>query len=61
MELLERIGDQAFEAARAGGRYIFYNTGPLTECGILDVIALGGTQEEAEAAMEKDLPHLLGV
>jgi hypothetical protein len=60
-ELLERIGDQAFEAPSARGRYIFYNTGPLTEFGMFDVIALGRTQEEAEAAMEEDLPHLLGV
>ena len=61
MELLERIGDQAFEAAHARGRYIFYNTGPLTEFGMLDVIALGRTQEEADAAMEVDFPHLLGL
>jgi hypothetical protein len=60
-ELLERIGDQIFDAPSARGRYIFYNTGPLTEFGMFDVIALGRTQEEAEAAMEEDLPHLLGV
>ena len=43
------------------GRFIFYNVGPLTRCGKLDVIALGRTPDEAEEALGSDLPRLLGL
>ncbi len=35
--------------------------GPLEGFGKLDVIALGETQSEAEAALEEDLPRILGL
>ena len=60
-ELLERVGGDAFDARTQTGRYIFYNVGPLSGCGKLDVIALGATQVEAEQAMLSDLPRLLGL
>ncbi len=60
-ELLAAVGDEAFDAASRTGRFIFYNVGPLEEFGKLDVVALGATQEEADAALAEDLPRLLGL
>jgi hypothetical protein len=60
-KLMARIGDAAFDVRRGTGRFIFYNTGPLAAHGKLDVIALGRAQEEAEEAMESELPRLLGL
>ena len=60
-EILERVGDEAFDVLTGTGRFIFYNTGPLREHGKLDVIAMGETQSQAEAALEEDLPKLLGL
>ncbi len=61
LELLARVGDEIYDAATGRGRFIFYNTGPLERFGKLDVIALGRSQAEAEAAMEEELPRLLGL
>jgi hypothetical protein len=60
-EVLERVGDAAYDPASGRGRYIFYNVGPLAKSGKLDVIALGQTQAGAETALEEELPALLGL
>ena len=59
-DLLGLVGDEAFDAARGTGRFVFYNVGPLAAFGKLDVIALGDTQSAAERAMLETLPRLLG-
>ncbi|MBT8494438.1 MAG: hypothetical protein KJO07_15385 [Deltaproteobacteria bacterium] len=58
-DILARVGDALFRTDRPGGRYIFYNVGPLAGSGKLDVIAIGETQEAAEQAMTEELPALL--
>ena len=60
-DLVAQVGDEAFDVRTGTGRFIFYNTGPLREHGKLDVIAMGETQSQAEAALEEDLPKLLGL
>jgi hypothetical protein len=60
-EILKRVGDDLYDPATGKGRFIFYNVGPLTRCGKLDVIALGRTPDEAEEALGSDLPRLLGL
>jgi hypothetical protein len=60
-QVLEVVGEEAYDVRTGGGSYIFYNTGPLAEFGKLDVIALGSSQEAADAALEEDLPRLLGL
>ena len=60
-DVLERAGGEAFDARTQAGRFIFYNVGPLRDCGKLDVIAVGATQADAERAMTDDLPRLLGL
>ena len=52
---------EAFDVQSGTGRFIFYNTGPLEGFGKLDVIALGETQSQAEAALEENLPRILGL
>ncbi len=60
-EILAALGDEVFDPATGRGRYILYNVGPLARFGKLDVIALGDSRPQAEAAMEEDLPRLLGL
>jgi hypothetical protein len=60
-DLVAQVGDEAFDVRTGTGRFIFYNTGPLREHGKLDVIAMGETQRQAEAALEEDLPRILGL
>lgn len=60
-DILKRVGDDLFRPADRRGRFVFYNTGPLADHGKLDVIALGTTQNEAERALEEDLPRLLNL
>jgi hypothetical protein len=60
-EILERVGEEAFDPRTARGRFIFYNVGPLERFGKLDVISLGATQREAEDGLTRRLPELLGV
>ena len=60
-DLLQQVGDQAWDHQSRQGRYLFYNTGPLTGFGKLDVIALGETQAEADAALEEDLGRIWGL
>lgn len=59
-EMLRRVGDELFDARSGRGRYLFYNVGPMRRFGKLDVVALGATQEEAESALQEDLPRRLG-
>jgi hypothetical protein len=58
-DILARVGDALYDPASGRGRYIFYNVGPLPGSGKLDVIAIGQTQEDAEKALEEELPALL--
>jgi len=60
-DLVARVGDEAWDHRTGKGRFLFYNTGPLKSFGKLDVIALGATQTEADAALEEDLPLLWGL
>jgi hypothetical protein len=60
-DLLGSVGSDLFDVADRRGRFIFYNTGPLTQHGKLSVIALGPSQESAERAREEDLSRLLGL
>ncbi len=60
-DILEAVGEEAFDPVIGRGRFIFYNVGPLAGFGKLDVIALGRSQSEAEAGLEEDLPRLLGL
>jgi len=60
-DLIDQVGSEAYDVQSGTGRFIFYNTGPLETHGKLDVIAMGETQTEAEAALEEDLPRLLGL
>ncbi len=60
-DILARVGDALYDPATGRGRYIFYNVGPLAGSGKLDVIAIGQTQEDAEKALEEELPALLGL
>jgi hypothetical protein len=57
-DIVNAVGDELFTAS-SGGRFIFYNPGPLPRSGKIDVIAVGTTQEEAEEALALDLPRLL--
>jgi hypothetical protein len=59
-EVLEQVGEHLFDRTTGRGSFIFYNTGPLKK-GKIDVIALGATQEEAEANAVELLPRLLGL
>lgn len=60
-EVLACLGDEAYDRRTGLGRYLLYNVGPLKGSGKLDVIALGETMEQADEAMEVDLPRLLGL
>ena len=60
-EILERVGDAAWSRRRPGGRFIFYNVGPLAEHGKLDVVALGADRAAADRALGEELPRRLGL
>ena len=57
-EVQSRLRSELYDPASGEGRFILYNVGPLRESGKLDVIAIGETQQEAEAALEVELPQL---
>ena len=57
-EVQSRLASELYDPASGEGRFILYNVGPLNASGKLDVIALGKTQERAEAALEVDLPEI---
>ena len=60
-DVLELMGDELYDPSTRKGRFIFYNVGPLGRFGKFDVVALGATPEQADAAVMEDLPHLLKV
>jgi hypothetical protein len=60
-DLVEQVGEEVFDGGTGRGRFVFYNTGPLADFGKIDVIAIGSSREEADAALEEDLPRLLGL
>ena len=57
-EVQSRLRSELYHPASGEGRFILYNVGPLRESGKLDVIAIGETQQEAEAALEVELAGL---
>ncbi len=57
-EVRSRLASELYDPASGEGRFILYNVGPLNTSGKLDVIALGRTQERAEAALEVDVPEI---
>ena len=59
-DLADAIGDRLFDHRTGSGQYLLYNVGPLQRYGKLAVIALAGTQAEANTALQYDLPVLLG-
>ena len=60
-DLARGVGDDLFDAAERNGRFIFYNVGPLPRHGKLCAIAVAADQQEADRAIEEDLPRLLGI
>ena len=60
-DLLSRVGDELYVPESGRGRFVFYNVNCLHPVGKIDVIALGASQEEADAAMIEELPGLLGL
>ena len=60
-ELLAVVSEKAWNHRTRTGTYLFYNTGPLRAYGKLDVIALGESQGAADAALEEELPEILGL
>ena len=58
-DVRSRLESELYDPARGEGRFILYNVGPVSATGKLDVIALGQTQERAEAALEVDLAAIL--
>ena len=60
-DLLELVGDAAFDTGSGLGRFIFYNVGPLDEHGKFDVISIGEDQVDAERGVLEVLPELLAV
>lgn len=60
-EILERVGDAAYDHRAGTGRYLFYNVGCLDGAGKLDVVALGESRDEVQRAIGEDLPRLLGL
>jgi hypothetical protein len=60
-DLLELVGDLAFQTESGEGRFIFYNLGPLHGHGKFDVISIGSDQDDAERGVVEILPKRLGV
>jgi len=60
-DLLSALGDAVWDHRPRTGTFLFYNTGPLRAFGKLDVIAIGDTQPEADAALEETFSQLLGL
>jgi len=60
-ELVTALGPELYDRRAGTGRYLLFNVGPLRRHGKLAVIALGGSQQEADAAVEHDLPRRLGL
>ena len=59
-DLATALGDHLFDSRTGRGRYLLYNVGPLRRFGKLAVIALAGSQAEADEAMLYELPGRLG-
>lgn len=60
-DLAATLGNYLFDRRTQSGRYLLYNVGPLERLGKLAVIALAGTQAEADEAVQHDFPLLLAV
>jgi len=60
-DLLELVGELAFQTESGQGRFIFYNVGPLDGHGKFDVISIGADQEDAERGVLEILPKRLGL
>lgn len=61
-QILERTraAGELFDPNSGQGRFIYYNVGPLTEKGKLDVISIGSDPEDARHGMLERLPEVLG-
>ena len=60
-DLVAAFGDHLFDHRTGNGRYLLYNVGPLQRFGKLAVVALAGTQAEADEAIQYELPNHLGI
>ena len=60
-DLVAAFGDHLFDHRTGNGRYLLYNVGPLQRFGKLAVVALAGTQAEADEAIQYELPIHLGI
>jgi len=58
-DLLELLGDMAFQTDTGKGRFILYNLGPLEAHGKFDVISIGADQKDAERGVLEILPKQL--
>lgn len=59
-EILERASAHLFGVDGTSGRFVFYNVGPLTSRGKLDVVSLGKDAADALHGVDVILPELLG-
>ena len=55
-----RAAGELFDPSTGKGRFIYYNVGPLTKKGKLDVISVGKDPEDARYGMLERLPEVLG-
>ncbi len=60
-ELLDRIGDALYRPDTGQGTFVFYNVGPLENCGKFDVIALADCPTQADEQIHVELPRRLGL
>ncbi|MFB6376143.1 MAG: hypothetical protein ABEN55_24165, partial [Bradymonadaceae bacterium] len=60
-EILEATEDHWYDPSTGGGRFVFYNVGPLDKSGKLDVISFGDDIEDARKGTKEILPDLLGL
>jgi len=60
-DLLAACGDELFDPRTGQGRFIFYNCGPLAECGKFDVVSIASTPQQALDAVHRILPRCLAL
>jgi len=57
--LADALGDDLYDSRTGRGRYVLYNVGCLRGYGKFDVIAIGSSVDEANTALESELPVVL--
>lgn len=60
-EVLAACRDELFDPRTGQGRFIFYNCGPLAECGKFDVISVASTPQQALDGVHRVLPRCLAL